>query len=80
MRGNEWIYVALDLSIWSLAPFAWVGYDPGAHHIEVNVSQAIPQMIAAINRSAMETVSPEGPAAALAEVNSTPQTLPPTLA
>jgi cell division GTPase FtsZ len=45
-----------------------MGYDPGAYHIEVNVSQAIPKMITTINHGAMETVSPEGAAAVLAEV------------
>ncbi|MGD0310135.1 MAG: hypothetical protein ABSC02_12705 [Acidobacteriota bacterium] len=57
-----------ELSIAAPGPLTWVGYDPGAHHVEVNVSQAIPKMIAAINHGAMETVSPEGAAAVLAEV------------
>jgi hypothetical protein len=50
------------------APFTRMGYNLGAHHIQVNVSQAIPQMIAAINHGAMETVSPEGAAAVLAQI------------
>jgi len=45
-----------------------MAYDPGAHHVEVNVAQAIPQIIAAINHGAMESFSPEGAAAVLAEV------------
>ena len=41
---------------------------PGAHRVEANLAQAIPKMIAAINHGAMESFSPEGAAAVLAEV------------
>jgi hypothetical protein len=45
-----------------------MAYDTGAHHVQVDVTKAIPQMITAFNHRAMESFSQEGSTAPLAPV------------
>ena len=62
--------LALPNKLMITAPCPLIGmvYHAGAHHVEVDVAQAIPQVTATINHGAMESLSPESAAAMLAEV------------
>ena len=60
--------LADDLVIAAPLPFTWMGNNSGAHHVEINIAQAIPEVIAALDHGAMETLSPEGTAAMFTEV------------
>ena len=68
IQQTEPLAIADNLMISAPWPIHRVTYDTGANHVEINVTQAIPKMVTAIDHCGMESLSPEGAAAMFAEV------------